>query len=292
MGTLCHKVRPIRSAGSAFAPAWATLLMMCRTTTIDGRFAMGLGAAAMAGAVAIASRSGAEVTVLTASHDATLYESATGALAGGAGQYLFAGRSNQAPSGQVRRSLIRFDLSGAVPSGAEITAVRVILNLSQLNGGPADVALHRSLSPWTTGASDPSGNEGSGALAAAGDATWIHASFQPGGGALWNAPGGDFSAVASASALTTGLGLYTWTSGALLQDVRSFASSPATNFGWFLIGPETQMGVTRRFDSSESAGVGGIVPRLEIEWTAVPGPGALALLGVVLATGRRRRNLR
>lgn len=258
----------------------------------DGRFTRAFGALGIACAAGVACPVGAQMTVLTASHDATLYESASGALAGGSGQYLFTGRNNQAPNGLIRRGLIRFDLSGAIPDGAEITAVRVILNLSQFNGGPADVALHRSLAPWTTGASDPSGNEGSGAPALAGDVTWLHASYQPGGGALWSAPGGDFSAVASATVLTTGLGLYTWTSDALLQDVRHFASSPSTNFGWFLVGPETQMGVTRRFDSSESAGVGGIVPRLEIEWTVVPGPSALSLLGIAVGTAGRRRRLR
>ena len=258
--------------------------MMC-----DGRPIPMLGIVSLTFAMALAARSAAEVTVLSASHDATLYESSTGSLGSGAGQYLFAGRNNQAPAGLVRRALIRFDLSGAVPEGAEITAVRMVLNLSQYNGGPADVALHRSLTAWTTGGSDPSGNEGSGAPALAGDATWLHSSYQAGGGSLWSSPGGDFSAAASASVLTTGLGLYTWSSDALRSDVRIFAANPSMNFGWFLIGPENQMGVTRRFDSSESAGVGGIVPRLEIEWTVVPAPGALAVLGLWSMCGGRRR---
>ena len=248
-----------------------------------------LGILSLACASSIAPRAAAEVTVISASHDATLYESTSGSLGGGAGQYLFAGRNNQAPGGLLRRALIRFDLSGAVPEGAEITAVRMVLNLSQYNGGPADVALHRSLASWTTGGSDPSGNEGSGAPALSGDATWLHSSYQLGGGSLWSAPGGDFSASASASVLTTGLGLYTWTSEALRSDVRLFAANPSMNFGWFLIGPENQMGVTRRFDSSESAGAGGIVPKLEIEWTVVPAPGGLAVLGVWSLRGGRRR---
>lgn len=262
--------------------------------TCDGRPIPVLGIASVTCALALTARGAAEVTVLSASHDATLYESSSGSLGSGAGQYLFAGRNNQAPSGLIRRALIRFDLSGAIPQGAEITAVRLILNLSQYNGGPTDVALHRSLTSWTTGGSDPSGNEGSGAPALADDATWLHSSYQAGGGSLWNSPGGDFSAAASASTLTTGLGLYTWTSDALRSDVRIFAANPAMNFGWFLIGPETQVGVTRRFDSSESAGVGGIVPRLEIEWIVVPAPGAVALIGLyaVGGCGRRARNRR
>ena len=232
----------------------------------------------------------ADMVSLSALRDATLYESATGALANGAGQYIFAGRNNQAPSGLIRRGLIQFELSGAVPDGAEIVAARLVLNLSQLNGGPAQVSLHRSLSAWTTGASDPSGNEGSGSAPTSQDATWLHSSFVAGsGGSLWQAPGGDFAADASASVLTTGLGLYTWSSDALLADVRSFAASPSMNFGWFLIGPEDAVGVTRRFDSSESGSVGGIVPRLEIEWAVVPAPGAAALLRLGLGGRSRRR---
>lgn len=257
--------------------------------TYDGR-AIGCGAALAVALAAVASASAsAGVISLGASHDATLYESASGSIANGAGQYLFAGRNNQSPSGLIRRGIIRFDLAGAVPEGAEITAVRLIMNLSQLNGGPASVSLHRSLAPWTTGASDPSGNEGSGAAPLSGDATWLHSSYQPGGGIQWSAAGGDFASTASASLLTTGVGLHTWASDALLSDVRTFVTNPASNFGWFVIGPEALTGVTRRFDSSESAGVGGIVPRLEIEWTVVPTPGAMALVGLAALIGARRR---
>lgn len=238
---------------------------------------------------AIAYGASADVVSLSAAQDATLYESGDGSLGNGAGQYLFAGRTNQSPSGLLRRGLIQFDIAGAVPVGAEIVSARLVLNLSQLNGGTAPVALHRSLTPWTSGTSDPSGGEGSGAPAALGDATWLHSSWSAGGGSFWNAPGGDFAAVASATVLTAGVGLYTWSSDALLADVRMFAGSPTMNFGWFIIGPESSMGVTRRFDSAESAGLGGIVPRLEIEWTVVPAPGAAVILLGGLVVRQRRR---
>jgi len=243
----------------------------------------------VAAACAIAGSASADMIVLGAAQDATLYESATGSLANGAGQYIFAGRNNQAPSGLIRRGLIQFDLTGVVPEGAEIVGARVVLNLSQFNGGPADVSLHRAVTPWTTGSSDPSGNEGSGSAPMAQDATWLHSSFGASGGSLWQTPGGDFAANASATVATTGIGLYTWTSDALLEDVRAFAASSSTNFGWFLIGPEDVAGVTRRFDSSESAGVGGIVPRLEVEWAYVPAPGVGVLLGIGALAGVRRR---
>lgn len=258
--------------------------MMCA-----GRSRSGVRAVAVALAWAMSASAFADMIVRGASQDATLYESADGSLANGAGQYIFAGRNNQAPTGLIRRGLIQFDLAGAVPEGAEIVAARVVLNLSQFNGGPASVALHRSLSPWTTGVSDPAGNEGSGSAPTAQDVTWVHSSYGAPGGSLWHAAGGDFSAEASATVLTTGLGLYTWSSDALLADARSFAASPTMNFGWFLLGPEDVPGVTRRFDSSESAAVGGIVPRLELEWAYVPGPGTAGMLLLGALHGWRRR---
>jgi hypothetical protein len=246
-------------------------------------------AAGVGASCAVAVSASADMIVIGAAQDATLYESAAGAIANGAGQYIFAGRNNQAPSGLIRRGLIQFDLSGAVPDGAEIVAARLVLHLSQFNGGPASVSLHRALTPWTTGSSDPSGNEGSGSAPMAQDATWLHSSFGAAGSSMWQVPGGDFASDASATVVTTGLGLYTWSSEALLADVRSFAATPAMNFGWFLIGPEDVPGVTRRFDSSESAGVGGIMPRLEIEWAYVPAPGVGAVLLVGISCGVRRR---
>lgn len=235
---------------------------------------------------------GADVVRLTASADATLYESLTGSLGNGAGQYLHVGRTNQAPSGQSRRSLIRFDLAGGLPSGADITSVRLILNLSQFNGDSSEVRLHRALAPWTTGASDPTGGEGSGAPALTGDATWLHSSFNgAGGGLLWSQAGGDFASAASASVTSTGLGLHIWSSPALVADARLFASTPSLNHGWFMLGAESTMGVTRRFDSADSAGAGGIVPILEIEYSVVPAPGALTLcaVGAWIGMGTRRR---
>jgi hypothetical protein len=247
-----------------------------------------LGSVVVHGIVACAASG--EMVSLVALRDATLYESGDGSLGNGAGQYLHAGRTNQSPSGLLRRGLIQFDIAGAVPAGAEIVSARLVLNLSQLNGGAAEVALHRSLTSWTSGASDPSGGEGSGAPAVSGDATWLHSSWSAGGGSFWNAPGGDFAAVASATVLTTGVGLYTWSSDALLADVRMFAASPSLNFGWFMIGPESSAGVTRRFDSADSGALGGIVPRLEIEWTVVPAPGAALILfgGLIVRRGRRQ----
>ena len=224
---------------------------------------------------------------ITASRDATLYQSSDGSLANGAGQYLFAGKTNQ---NLARRSVLWFDIGAFVPADAAITSVRLILNVTQANGGNRTMTVHRALSAWTTGASDPDSTEASGAPTLAGDATWLHASADgAGGGVFWQSAGGDFAA-ASASLLTTTSGLQTWTSAGLVADVQSFLANPSANLGWFILGDESAAGTARRFDSADSATLGGIVPRLEIEFTPIPTPAAGALLAfAALARTRRRR---
>ena len=232
----------------------------------------------------------ADLITLQASRDAAMYQSNDGSLANGAGRYLFAGKTNQ---NLARRSVLQFDVASAVPAGAQITAARLTLNLSQVNAGSGarDVSLALALSPWTTGASNPADTEASGALALAGDCTWLHSSADgAGGGTLWETAGGDFAAFASATVSTQALGLYTWSSLGLLNDVRLFAQDPSRNHGWFLLGDESTAGTARRFDSADSALEGGIVPTLEIEYSVIPAPGPVVLLALAaFITPRRGR---
>jgi hypothetical protein len=230
----------------------------------------------------------AELIALHATRDATIYQSNDGSLANGAGRYLFAGRTNQ---NLARRSLLHFDVASAIPTGAQITAARLTLNLSQVNAGSGarDVSLALALSPWTTGASNPADTESSGAQTLVGDCTWLHSSADgAGGGSLWGTAGGDFAAFASATISTQALGLYTWSSLGLLNDVRLFAQDPSRNHGWFLLGDESAAGTARRFDSAESALEGGVVPTLEIEYSVIPSPGSIALLAIAALISPRR----
>lgn len=230
----------------------------------------------------------ADFISLSASRDAALYEIFDGSLANGAGRYLFAGKNNQ---NRARRGLIHFDVAGALPSGATVTSARLTLNLSQAAGSASTVSLHRALSNWTTGMSDPEDPEGSGTAATAGDATWVFSSADGlGGGTAWTTAGGDFVSSASASRLTAAVGLYTWTSAQLTADVQMFLADPSANFGWFLIGDESTFGTARRFDSSESGELGGYAPSLELEYTVVPAPAATMLLALAPLARRRRRS--
>jgi hypothetical protein len=219
----------------------------------------------------------AGILVVSAGRDATIY-SESGSLANGAGQYFHAGRTN---AGALRRSLLHFDLS-SIPDDAVIVSASLRLNLMQAATGTATVSLHRALGAWTTGSSDPSGNEGSGTAAVAGDVTWLSRSFGTGEG--WTVSGGDFAAVASAATgIGTELGWYrlTFTS---LADLQAMVADPTLNHGWFLLGDETANQTARRFGSAD--GPTEFAPTLEIEWVAVPAPGAALPL---LALGFRRR---
>ncbi len=246
--------------------------------------------ASVASIASIACVAHADLVSLEATRNATLYQSADGSLANGAGQYCFAGRTN---GDLIRRGLLQFDVFSAIPVGATITNARLTLNITQANGGDRVVTVNRAMNSWTTGASDPTGTESSGAPALLNDTTWLYRTANgAGGGLAWDNVGGDYSAFFSASLLTTTTGLQTWSSLGLLNDVRLFAVDPAQNFGWFLLGDESIVGTTRRFDSAYSASFGGIVPRLEIEFTTVPAPSACALLAMTGLTGfiaRRKR---
>jgi len=232
----------------------------------------------------------ADLLTLQATRDATIYQSNDGSLANGAGRYLFAGRTNQ---NLARRSLLHFDVASAIPTGAQITAARLTLNLSQVNAGSVarDVSLALALTSWTTGTSNPADTESVGAQALTGDCTWLHTSANgTGGGTLWETEGGDYAAFASATVSTQALGLYTWSSLGLLNDVRLFAQDPSRNHGWFLLGDESTAGTARRFDSADSALEGGIVPTLEIEYSVIPAPGPVVLLALAaFITPRRTR---
>ena len=122
------------------------------------------------------------------------------------------------------------------------------------------IELHRLLSDWGEGGSDASGEEGGGARATTGDATWLHTFFDT---AMWANPGGDFSATVSASAPVGATSTYTWSSPQMGADVQAWLDQPASNFGWLLLGNESQDQTTKRFDSRENA-VAGNRPRLDV----------------------------
>ena len=84
----------------------------------------------------------------------------------------------------------------------------------------------------------------------------------------WTTPGGDFDATVSASLAVDAEGEYAWRSPQLASDVQTWNDSPATNFGWILLGDESVSMTAKRFDSHESVATG---PRLTVYYS-VPAP--------------------
>ena len=190
----------------------------------------------------------AEVITVEATHDATLIEDEMGLLANGSGPALFAGRTGQSIGG-VRRTMVRFDLSGALPPKAIVERVILYLHLAPSNDQISKVAVHRLLQSWSEGPAYSSG--GAGAPSNPGDSTWLHTVYDD---QFWSNAGGHYVAHASTNAPVGGSNSYTWRSTRqVLADVRVWQHAPHRNFGWILIGDEESPQSVKRFHSRESA---------------------------------------
>jgi hypothetical protein len=190
----------------------------------------------------------AQTTVdLTPIKDNTLYQDTTGSLSNGAGDYFFAGNSGDS---LARRGLSAFDIAANIPEGATITGVVLKLHMSRTISGNTPVSLHRVSADWGEGSSNAPGQEGGGAPAATGDATWLHTFYDTD---FWTNAGGDFSAMPGASRTVGNVGFYTWGSTLdMVADVQSWLDNPASNFGWLVMGDESSSATAKRFDTREN----------------------------------------
>lgn len=195
--------------------------------------------------------------------DNTLFEDAEGDTSNGSGPGLFCGRNSQ---GRVRRALLAFDLSSALPGGARLDSAVLVLHMAS-SSDPLErvLTLHRALADWGEGASASGG--GGGAPAQPGDATWLH-TFHP--STFWSVPGGDFSPSPSASLPVPGgvEGEHVFRSDALTEDVRAWIAGTAGSFGWILLGDESVPNTARRFDSREGT-TPALRPRLVLHHSGV-----------------------
>lgn len=225
----------------------------------------------------------ASVIAIGALKDNTLYEDVGGALSNGAGQRFFAGRPG---SGGNRRGLIAFDIAGSIPAGATINSVSLRLNMSNTSAGDKTIEIRASLQDWGQGTSIASGGEGGGGPSTLGDATWLHTFYNT---SFWTTPGGDISPTVSASLLVGGVGFYTWASTPqLVANVQSWLDTPASNFGWFMLGDEINNGSAKRFDSRENT-IAANRPLLTIDYTEIPEPATISLMLLSLLLIRRNR---
>lgn len=185
---------------------------------------------------------------LPAKKDNTLYEDPAGALSNGVGEYFFVGRTGSNAQGKFRRGLIAFDITGNIPAGAIIDSVKLRLSMSQTTSGAQPIRLHRVLADWGEGTSNSPG--GNGAPATPGDATWIHSFFNT---KLWTKVGGDFVATMSGSQTVNNTGIYFWNSTSqMVADVQMWLNTPASNFGWLVLGNESGSQTAKKFDTREN----------------------------------------
>lgn len=184
--------------------------------------------------------------------DTTLHEAFPDNNFGGGSTFTAGGRN----MGGRARALLKFDLAGALPSGATILSASLTVTVTAANGPESTFELHRVLADWGEGnGSDFS----SGSPGGPGEATWNN---RLGPGTPWTTPGGDFLSTISAAAAINAPGQYTFTGPGLVSDLQTWQTQPATNFGWLLRSEDERIaGTIRRFAGRLDANN---PPRLEI----------------------------
>jgi hypothetical protein len=211
----------------------------------------------------IAGSANAAIINITPSKDNTLYEydPAEGDTSNALGLHFFSGETAMS---ELRRGVLAFDIAGHIPTGSTIIAVTLSLNMSKTPlDDPRTVELHKLLADWGEGTSIAPGEEGDGAPATPNDATWRHRFFDT---IFWTNEGGDFSVTVSASQSVGPIGQYTWSSAQMVADAQSWLDNAASNFGWLVLGDESTILTSKRFDTRESASP----PVLTIQYIAGP----------------------
>jgi spore coat protein A len=217
----------------------------------------------------------ADVVNIDASKDNTMY-SENGARSDGTGDGFFTGRTK---NGVSRRGLIAFNVAVQIPPGSTINFVTLQLYASRTkNNTLRTTSLYRALRNWGESTSlAGQGGGGQGGPAAPGDATWTCFQYPD---SLWTSPGGDYATPASAATQVGSQAGYSWTSAQMAADVQNWLDSPATNFGWVVIGDEIIDESAKRFDSRTSGTIARR-PSLVVDFTPPAGgqTGACCLPG-------------
>jgi hypothetical protein len=238
----------------------------------------------------------AETVVLSPAADTTLFEVEQSNNLGGANFF----NAGTARNGNRNRALLQFDMAGAIPSDSIIRDATLILEvIREPSIGPESslFSLRRVLRPWGEGNKVPETDlsPGLGALATAGEATWLHRfAFDM----FWSLPGGaegmDFSPVFSSSIFVSAMSdPYTFESSPeLVADLQLWLDQPGSNFGWLLKSESEDIRATARSFASSEFGDGG--PRLIVDFVPVPEPGTMVLgiigiAGLTAVASRKRR---
>jgi len=223
----------------------------------------------------------ADTVTLNPTKDNTLYEPIAqdgfADRSDGAGPTMFTGRTSNADAdpgpgtrAAVRRGVLAFNIAGNIPAGATIDSVQLILYCDKVKLTTAfSTSLHQLESDWGEGTSNTGNSQqGRGEPPTTGDATWNH-TFYP--SQFWTTPGGDYASTTSASRTVGNTGFYTWgsTSG-MVSDVQFWLDNPSQNYGWIVLGTESQTETAKRFATRENTGSSGgtpVKPRLIVNYT-------------------------
>jgi hypothetical protein len=200
--------------------------------------------------------------------DNSMY-SENGTRSNGAGTNIFAGHTFGAMGSEIRRGLVKFDVS-SIPANAILDSV--VLRVSVVRSAnntttPHTFAIHRLTQSWGEGTSN---GLGTGAQASNNDATWTRRFYSP--AQNWTTAGGTFVATASASSAmfyqSFPLNYGFWRNGGMIADVNAWRSSPSSNHGWIILGDETVQGSAKGFASREE----GVFPKPELRiYYSLPG---------------------
>lgn len=230
----------------------------------------------------LCSASEAATVTISPVKDNTIFSELGNNSNGGGG--LFIGRTN--PAGGIRRTLVQFDILGNIPAGAVIDSVSVSFVQNKIGPGlDANFELRKLTRTWGEGSVV---GIGQGAAAGAGDATWNSAAN---GSTSWTTAGGDFGSVSATTGFSSTNTTYTFSStSALIADVQNWLNNPSTNFGWLIKATDEVAVNARELGSRE--GPANQRPSLVINYTVVPEPASIGLMGSLIALGcvsRRRK---
>lgn len=198
---------------------------------------------------------------LTASIDNTIFKGSN--LSNGLGEYIFTGTTDK---NVIKRALLQFDLTDAVPEGIRVDSVRIILHPTRVKPGSTQVQLHVITTEWGEGTSRATDGDGKGAAATAGDATWTFAKYSKD---PWVNSGGDFIDTTISAKTTVTLGKATnIKADRITRDVNNWLQDSIMNYGWIIIGDETKTATSVKFASKDHSD-NTLKPKLKLYYQGV-----------------------
>ncbi len=209
---------------------------------------------------------------LTPVQDNSLIQYQAPQYSGGASPYIYVGLEHYSLT--KMRGLVDFNVAGSIPAGSTINSVTLTVTIELTNSTTfvtPTVQLHDVLSNWGQGTGTPTAYMPPFSPTTTNDATWTN-TFYP--TQNWKTPGGDFSSTVSGSAVFGAdytNSTFNSTS-QMVADVQSWLNNPSTNFGWLMLGDETQNS-GKMIGSMHSSSP----PTLTIDYTAPAKPADLTV---------------